>query len=466
MVFDLTQYRDKTAVLSEEGNRLTYGALHAFIGQIGQALQKGNLAFCLCHNSIGSLAGYLAFLEYGVPAVMLEADKAKQVIDGLIEVYQPRYIWLPVERKSDFEGMVIAELEGYYMIERQYTRYEIHSEIALLLTTSGSTGSPKLVKLTAKNLLSNASSIAEYLNIDDNERPITSLPMYYSYGLSVINSHLLKGATLLLTDRAVIQKEFWAFAKKEEATSISGVPYTYEILRRLRIFRMDLPKLKTMTQAGGKLNAEIVKEYIQKSKASGRKFIVMYGQTEATARMSYLPFEYAEEKYQSIGLAIPGGKFSIIDQNGNEITDFDVDGELVYSGPNVSLGYAECIEDLSKPDENGGLLYTGDVACRDTDGFYYITGRMKRFIKIFGNRVNLDSVEQMIKNITTSCACVGVDDKLTVFVTENGFENRIISFISSFTGLNPSAFAVKVISVLPISPSGKIQYAELLKLTD
>ena len=249
--------------------------------------------------------------------------------------------------------------------------------------------------------------------------------------------------------------------KEQKATSMAGVPYTYEMLKRLRFFRMDLPYLKVMTQAGGKLNKDIAKEYIDYAVANGKKFYVMYGQTEATARMSYLPWESAQEKYASMGVAIPGGKFSLMDTDGNEIIEPNVDGELIYFGQNVSLGYAECREDLMKGDENNGVLHTGDVARRDADGFYYITGRMKRFVKIWGNRCNLDATEQLVKSLTTSCACAGVDDKITVFVTENGLEDSIISLLSEKTGLNNKAFEVRVIDAIPVKDSGKIDYQVL-----
>ena len=279
--------------------------------------------------------------------------------------------------------------------------------------------------------------------------------MYYSYGLSVINSHLSKGATILLTDKTYAQREFWNFLREQQATSMSGVPYTWEMLRRLRFFRMDLPSVKTMTQAGGKLNAEIAKEYIYNAAASGKRFIVMYGQTEATARMSYLPWSAAQEKYASIGIAIPGGEFSLAE-----------DGELIYCGPNVSMGYAECAEDLSKGDENHGLLHTGDMARVDVDGFYYITGRKKRFVKIWGNRCNLDAVEQIVKQITSSCAVAGVDDQITVFVTQERLEKDVKDLLASKTGLNSKAFAVRVIDAIPVKDSGKLDYQAMQALID
>lgn len=416
MVFGIDKYGSKLAIIVDDGRRLTYAELGDMVAAKAKSLQRGVLQFCLCKNTIESIVEYLACLEAGAPVVMLDATKDAETIENLRLIYQP--------------GST-----------------KCHPDLAVCLTTSGSTGSPKLVRLTLRNILANAESIAEYLHIDTNERPITMLPMYYSYGLSIINSHLLKGATILLTDKSYAQREFWNFLRENEATSMSGVPYTWEMLRRLRFMRMDLPCVKTMTQAGGKLNAEIALEYIQWAKSVGKQFIVMYGQTEATARMSYLPWERAEEKYASIGVAIPGGQFSLAE-----------DGELIYQGENVNLGYAECAADLMKGDENQGVLHTGDMARVDEDGFYYITGRKKRFVKVWGNRCNLDQVEQLVKPITTTCACAGVDDHITVFVTKEGLEKEIKDLLASKTGLNPIAFAVKVIEAIPVKDSGKIDY--------
>ncbi len=407
------------AIISDTGERLSYGELKERVSTRAKELERGVLQFCLCKNTIESIVEYLACLEVGAPVVMLDATKDAETIENLRQIYKP--------------GIT-----------------KCHPDLAVCLTTSGSTGSPKLVRLTLRNIIANAESIADYLHIDTDERPITMLPMYYSYGLSIINSHLLKGATILLTDKSYAQREFWNFLRENEATSMSGVPYTWEMLRRLRFMRMDLPSVRTMTQAGGKLNAEIALEYIRWAKSVGKQFIVMYGQTEATARMSYLPWESAEEKYASIGVAIPRGQFSL-----------DEDGELIYQGENVSLGYAENAEDLMKGDENHGVLHTGDMARVDEDGFYYITGRKKRFVKIWGNRCNLDQIEQMVKTITTTCACVGVDDHITVFVTKDGLEKEIKDLLASKTGLNPIAFAVKVIEAIPVKDSGKIDYPAL-----
>lgn len=423
-MFDYSTYSPNIAVITDSGRVVTYAELGEMVAAKAATLTPHVLQFCLCENNLDSLVFYLACLQAKAPVVMLDAHKDAALLDNLHQIYHP--------------GETIC-----------------HPDLALCLTTSGSTGSPKLVRLTMENIRSNAQSIIEYLHIDEHERAITMLPMYYSYGLSIINSHLLAGATLLLTDKTYAQREFWTFLRDNQATSMAGVPYTWEMLKRLRFWRMDLPSVRTMTQAGGKLNADLALEYIQNAKAAGKQFIVMYGQTEATARMSYLPWERAEEKYASIGIPIPGGKFAIAD-----------DGELVYYGPNVSMGYAECAEDLLKGDENHSVLHTGDLARVDEDGFYYITGRKKRFVKVWGNRCNLDQVEQLLKNAeftmhNAELAVAGVDDRITIFTTQSGLEESIRMYLSEKTGLNSRAFEVRVIDAIPVKESGKIDYQAL-----
>ena len=305
----------------------------------------------------------------------------------------------------------------------------------------------------------------DYLGLGESEKPITTLPMNYTYGLSIINSHLFVGATILVTDRGLMQKEFWTFFKKQGATSFGGVPYTYEMLDRLRFFKMDLPTLRYSTQAGGKLTPELHKKFAEYAQAKGVKFIVMYGQCEATARMGYLPADKSIEKYGSMGIAIPGGQFKLIDIDGNEIKEPLTTGELVYKGDNVTLGYAECGDDLKKGDERKGILQTGDMAQFDEEGFYYIVGRKKRFLKIYGNRVNLDEIDRMIKTKfdNIDCASTGVDDHMYIFVTDSSIAHDVKAFVVSKTGLNQAAFKTVVIDEIPKNDAGKTLYKELSK---
>jgi len=453
----------RIAFITFEGIKVTYEEVFQFSERIKKHISDKPLLFALCENTPGSLLGYTAFISNGAVPLMLDAKIDAELLSNLLTIYKPNLVWMPDGMSPILKSNTIVFSEfGYSLHLLSTEKIPLNEDLALLLTTSGSTGSPKLVRLSYKNLKANAESIAQYLAITSDEKPITTLPMHYSYGLSVINSHWIKGATLLLSNYSVMQKEFWAFAKEQNATSIAGVPYTYEMLKRLRFFRMDLPHLTTMTQAGGKLNATLAKEYIEQAHSAGKRFIVMYGQTEATARMSYLPFEKALEKYSSIGIAIPGGSFQLKNED-IEIEEPDTDGELVYSGDNVSLGYAECQEDLAKGDENQGVLYTGDIARRDKDGFYYITGRKKRFIKLFGNRINLDAMEQLLRNNHSDgeFACAGEDDQMIIFTTTQNKSDDMIRFIVDKTGINKQGFLVKEISSIPKNSSGKILYSEL-----
>ena len=397
---DYRTFGNRVIATEDNGQSATYNDLADFSAQIGKALPKRTLVFSFCENNIGSMFGYLSFLENRIVPLLLDNHIHQDLAEQLMEAYRPAYVYAPVSRAEEFAGdACVFSGMGYGLYRTRYPEdVPLYDDLALLLTTSGSTGSPKLVRQSYENVQANAASIAQYLELDETERPITTLRMNYTYGLSIINSHVLVGAEMLLTNYTLWEKEFWDFFQEAGATSFGGVPYTYEMLKKLRFFRMKLPTLRTMTQAGGKLLPELHREFAEYAQKEGKKFIVMYGQTEATARMAYLPAERSLEKYGSMGIAIPGGRFSLIDVDGQEIQEPEVVGELVYEGPNVTLGYAETQEDLIKGDERHGRLVTGDMAKRDADGFYYIVGRKKRFLKIYGNRVNLDETERMVKN--------------------------------------------------------------------
>ena len=374
-------------------------------------------------------------------------------------------MWLPKDKACLFEKYeIVCEIIGYCLVRTDFTCcYNLNENLAILLTTSGSTGSFKLVRQSYKNITSNTNSIIEYLKLDSTERSISTLPMHYTYGLSIINTHLKVGASLVLTEKTLMQREFWKQLKEFRVTSFGGVPYTYEMLEKLRFFRMDLPHLKTMTQAGGRLGLGLHKKFAEYALKNGKKFVVMYGQTEATARMSYLPPEKSLEKAGSIGIAIPGGEFSLVGKNSEPITEPKTQGELVYRGENVTLGYAKCVGDLAKGDERSGVLKTGDMAKFDEDGFYYIVGRKKRFLKIFGSRVNLDEAEQLLRLEfeDIDCACCGVDDKMYVFINKQEKTDDVLKFISSKMSLHHSAFRVLHVEKIPRNESGKILYPAL-----
>lgn len=463
---DLEQYHERIAIITEDGERLSYQQFLEEGDQLMTDLPERKVLFLVCRNCLESVCAYIAALRKGIVPVMINSGIDASLFQHLYEAYHPSYIFAPQEWKI-LENLTLQEMDKYrsfVMCQTSWKEsYEIHPDLALLLTTSGSTGSPKLVRQSYKNIVSNANSIAEYLEIQPEDCAITTMPMSYTYCLSIINSHLLRGATVIMNDYSIVQKEFWTLMKEEKPTTFGGVPFIYEQLKTLRFARMNLPTLKYLTQAGGKLSKEMAEEFYTICKEKNMKFIVMYGQTEATARMSYLPWEYAKEKAGSIGIAIPGGEFSLIDAEDKEIKEADVTGELVYRGDNVTLGYAESDRDLAKGDERHGILYTGDMAKRDKDGFYYIVGRKKRFLKLFGNRVNLDEVEMILKKQGYSCVCAGVDDKLSIYTTDQdvAIHEEMKKYIGLVLGLHVKGFEVKYIEEIPRNDSGKVAYSML-----
>ena len=459
--FQVQHPSTNTAIIADDGTRLTYGDLSDFSVSVNKVIRNRCLVFLLCRNSPGAFCGYFSFLTGRIVPLMLDANMNGSLLAGLIKIYKPQYLWLPDSRADEFlPARTLFSGYGYSLVNLETNEsFPLHDDLAILLATSGSTGSPKFVRISYDNMVANAESIAGYLSIGENERPVTTLPMSYSYGLSVINSHILKGATILLTTKTLLEKDFWKFAGEQQASSVSGVPYMYKILKRINFKLMDLPSLTTLTQAGGRLSSELVLEFAEFCACSGKKFFVMYGQTEATARMGYLPARYALLKPESIGNAIPGGEFSLVDEQGVEINEHDIIGELVYKGRNVSMGYANGYADLIKGDENHGVLFTGDLAKRDSDHFYYIVGRNRRFIKIFGNRISLDETEILLEKIVPECACTGQDDHLVIYITDINRMAEVNKYISAVTGIHPSAVSVRHRTEIPRNAAGKTLFS-------
>lgn len=379
----------KTHMLFEDdcGRTATYETWYAHADELGGIMPSRSLAAIVCRNTIGSALSYLCCLQRRVVPLLIDEAMDDELKQGLLDAYRPEFIFCPHGTEG---GKPLYSLYDYDVYRHNDTSPALYENLGLLLTTSGSTGSPKLVRLSYDNIQSNAASIAQYLELTAADRPVSSLPMHYTFGLSVINSHVLCGAAECLTTATVFDAAFWQFCKEKRVTSIAGVPFTYECLRRLKFTKMELPDLTLMIQAGGKLSKKLQKEFGQYAAGTGKRFVVMYGQTEATARMSYLPPADCLRKIGSIGVAIPGGSFRILDDDHAELTEPNAIGELCYDGPNVSLGYAHGADDLQLGDERHGRLLTGDLAYCDEDGFYYIAGRKKRFVKIMGKRVNME----------------------------------------------------------------------------
>ena len=445
--------RHRVAAIDDSGRSVTYGDICDFSQEFAKHLPQRSLIFLLSENRIGSLLGYTAALSNRIVPLIISATTEEGLYNHLYDLYQPEYLWMP-ESKTEGKEIVFSAWD-YCLVKTGYKPTPMYEELSLLLPTSGSTGSPKLVRHSYRNIEANADNVRRLFKLDGTEKAMAILPMHYTMGLSVIASHLLAGAMLLLSGRSLLDKGFWTTLK--EATSFTGVPYSYEILTKMRFTRMDLPNLKVITQGGGKLTEAIWHTLAQYAQDNGKQFIATYGQSECTARMAYLPAEMAMEKVCSIGVAEPGGQLSIIDNEGNETFEGEATGEMVYRGENVTLGYATCREDLMKIDENHGLMHTGDLARRDADGCYYIVGRLKRFLKIYGLRIGLDEVENLIKSeFKIDCYCKGNDEKLIVLVTTPSVIDKLPAFIEEKTHLFHQNIEVQLVDAILRNEAGKV----------
>ena len=461
-LFDnLEKFSSQLALIEDGCESLSYSDLANQSAIFSSCIEQRSLIICLCSNTVESVIGYVGVVRAHHVGLMLSAKIDSQKLANLIEQFHPNYIWLPLAFQVSFPHQVVYQHGRYRLIQISAEQHEFHSELSLLLGTSGSTGNPLMVRLSKENLMSNAISICQSLKLSNLDRALTTLPMNYTYGLSIINSQLHCGGSIVMSEATLMDRLFWDQVRDSGSTYFGGVPYTYEMLNRIGIRRLKGTSIRMLTQAGGKLSSEIATQVASSCKDLGILFYVMYGQTEATARMSVLPPESVLVRPSSIGVPIPGGAFRVVDlDDERELATGEV-GELQYRGPNVMMGYASNYSDLARADECYGVLRTGDLAKVDEDGCYYIVGRRKRFIKLLGNRVNLDDVDKFLAGSGYETASTGSDDYLLVNVVSPGSHELITDLVSRFISVHKSVIKIQELKEIPRNEAGKVLYSEI-----
>ena len=342
----------------------------------------------------------------------------------------------------------------YEKLQATYGGAKVHDDLALLLSTSGSTGSPKLVRTSFANLKADCRFAAEDHGLSGGDRFLVPLPLCYAFGVQVMGACLFAGATMVISSKTVMDPEFGDLMESSGATHFVGVPYMYEIMDRLGYFSRSFPKLRNLSISGGALGPALRKKYAEWARGAGKVFCEIYGQTETLAYMAKLETSEHPERVGSIGKASSGGRFSLKDG-----------GELVYEGEIVAMGYATCAEDLMKGDEWKGVRETGDMATIDSDGYVTLTGRASRFVKIFGNRVSLQEVENILKDAfpASSIAATGADNDLHVFATATTAD-EIERMLVAKLHFNATVMKVHVLDSMPLNANGKTDYQGLKAL--
>ncbi|MFI5507245.1 AMP-binding protein [Mycobacterium sp. NPDC051804] len=440
LIEHLRGHGDRIAVLTDAA-QLTYRELADRVAEAAHELYgPRRLVLLETRNDISTLVHYLGALAAKHVVLPVDARRDHTVIE---ETYEPD---------------IVIDDGGIHHHRRD--QRPLHDDLAVLMSTSGSTGSPKLVRLSHANLVANATVIAEYLGIGETDRAATTLPMSYCYGLSVIHSHLFAGAGLILTDRSVVDEEFWQLFRRYRGTSFAGVPYTFELLESVGFDATDLPDLRYVTQAGGRMPPERVHRFAERAQTAGFELFVMYGATEATARMSYLPPELALSRPNTIGRPIRGGSFTIEPLEGWADDDL---GELIYRGPNVMMGYAHGPADLELG-KTVETLRTGDIARRCPDGLYEVVGRNSRFVKMYGLRIDLGQVEAALRGRGMHAFCVSDDDALVVAVAGKRDGSDVQRAAAEAAGVPAGAVRAVTVEELPLLPSGKPDYETVRRL--
>ena len=451
----------RIAAIDSNGDQLTYADINLLSQQISTNISDRALCFLLVENNIGGIAWTMSMLDSRklVPLI-LNVKTEIGLYQQLLDTYQPTYICAPTHQLT--EGEVIDTQFGYTLTKISDNIHPIHCDLSHLLPTSGSTGSPKLVRHKYENIEAAGLNISAFFELKETDRPLMVLPLYYTMGLSMVFSHLRVGATILITGLSMTDPNFWKFLKEQCATSFTGVPYSFQVLNLMRFFRMNLPDMELLTQGGGKMPTDLNIKFAEYCRDTNKRWIATYGQSECTARMAYLPAKWALDKVGSIGIAVPNGELSLIDADGNLITTPRTEGEMCYRGQNVTMGYAREQSDLTLGDERNGYIRTGDLAYFDEDGCYYIVGRMGRFLKLFGMRVGLDECEQIVQTeCGIECACVGTDEKMIVYITNAERQSEVKDILVQKTHIVATSFEVRIIDEIPKNEAGKKLYSKL-----
>jgi len=455
----LEKFGKKTSLFNEKGEILSYEDLLLLSKNILKPLESRKLILILANNDFEFISCYVGCLRKKIIPMLVNYQIDESLLKNLISIYLPSYIFLPKSREIKINNYKkINTTRNYTIIKKiKENRYSFDKNLALLLSTSGSTGSKKFVRISYENLSDNTKNITKYLNIDSSQKTVTTMPSFYTYGLSIINTHLYSGASIFVTNLKIIEKIFWSLVEKYKITSFGGVPYFYEILKKINFAKMNLPDLKYFTQAGGPIGENLANYLLKFSEKNKKKFIIMYGQAEATSRMTYLPYKDLKTKISSVGIPIPGGKIILR----NEKNENSKKGEIIYTGKNVTMGYAEKIKDLEKGDENQGVLRTGEIGKKDKDGFKYIIDRKSRSVKLFGHRVNLNDLEKILDEKNYKCLCSDKNNKIIIFYTNKSYSEEMIKYLSKKTNLHRECFKMQYIKNFPINDMGKDSYKDL-----
>ncbi len=447
------------ALSDEYDKEVSFRDLKEISEKFTNCIPECELTLIVSKQEIGSLIGSIGLIQANRPAMLLDGSIVESELLNYVKHWNPSYFWAPTNTSFSHYSKHIFCYFGYSLFEIKSSIINdpiTHPDLSLLVGTSGFSGQTKWARISRENLESSCSSILKFLPIDQNSSTITSLPLHYIYGLSVVLTHLVKGGRIVVTSASIIQKQFWELAKKRQITNLNGTPFHNKCINKLRILKKSWPNLKFLTQAGGKLEENLQLEIARNARNQGLEFYIMYGQTEATSRIAYLNPKKAEVKLGSVGQPVEGGAIELMDESGSLFTTPYKTGQIIFKSRQVCMGYATKLEDLILNNEFNDTLCTGDLGYLDEDGDLFIKGRISRFVKMFGIRIGLDEVESSLSEKFTGSefSCVGIDDYLCTFYTGAASESSVLDALSKITRQNKTVLKTIRLISLPRLPSG------------
>ena len=411
------KYAMRTMFVTESHKRYTYRDIYKLQDEMTDALPKRSLVLVLCRNTVPAIAMHLGLLRKDMVPVLLDEHVTAGFLREFMQAYRVNAVFLPENRRAEIKGgRNIWSGDGYQLIEIRKAGPVISPDLAMLVPVSDRTGSLQMVRYSKDNLQAGTESAAAVFKLVGGDRLITNLPVHLSFPLTVLYAFILRGAQILVTENSVTDRGFWQFFHDEEATTLLAFPHTCQMLWRMHIEKMLVPTLKILAVSGGSMSVGLQKDLTDWAAMRSVRFLYFYGRTEAVGFMTCLTGKDARGKSDCIGTPELFGRIERIDEKEQILTDETQPGQMVYYGANVSLGYARSTDDLRRNDENKGVLKTGDLAVCDKAGNYSITGRSERFLKVTGIRIDLNALEQQLKDRwKRNFVCIGTDDLLEIF---------------------------------------------------
>ncbi len=440
---------ERKCLVDHTGRWLSYGEVLSLIRSQARELKRhrGGVALVAPANDIASAVAILAAWSAGIAVALIDPAAELAARNAFVSAFKPEVTFTPQA------GFIATGLSGE----------PVRPGTGILMSTSGTTGSSKFVRLPSEALFANANQIARVLAINERDIGICHLPLHYSYGLSVLLSHIESGAAAFLTDEKITSPDFGTKISAAGGTHLPGVPFHYTTIARMGLDRIVPPSVTTFTQAGGHLERRFRDTIYTQAQTRGARFYVMYGQTEAAPRMTTLPDHVFPAKPDSVGCALPGGKIEIVDENGNSLPPETV-GRIVYRGPNVMWGYATSRACLTRGDDLNGRLETGDMGRLDDDGFLFIVGRNQRLAKIAGLRIGLDEIEQRLKPEFDVALLPDTESVRIYFAGPAGTTEALSQRVSALAGeykIPARSFVLTPVAAIPLKASGKVDFARL-----